>query len=193
MNLSPLAKRIIIFALIVVSFLVLDLIVKDIAATTLTEDVVVIPGFWSFHLTFNDDMGFSLLRFTDSFLDKNAKKVFIIILQFIGVGIAGYFFFSRGKFLSPWTKRLPLALICAGGLGNAIDRIIRGHVVDYVLWYVKGFSWPVFNLADTYSVVGIIILAILIIFTERDKKKKSPIVTEVPPAPEETQNKADSE
>lgn len=173
MKMTSLTKRIIVFALIVSSFLALDLIVKDVAARTLTEDVVVIPGFWSFHLTYNDDMGFSLLRFTDSFLDKDAKKVIIISLQMIGVGIAAYFYFSKGKFLTPWSKRLPLALICAGGLGNAIDRIIRGQVVDYVLWYVKDFSWPVFNLADTYSVIGIGFLAFFILFTERDKKKKA--------------------
>lgn len=192
MEKTALVKRIIVFALIVVCFLVIDLIVKEFAVQNLSQgDLEVIPGFWSFHLTYNDDMGFSLLRFTDSFLDKDAKKVIIVILQFIGVGIAGVFFFSKGKFLTPWLKRLPLALICAGGLGNAIDRIIRGHVVDYIHWYVKGFSWPIFNLADTYSVVGIAILAVLILFFEKEKKK--PLLTDQASESETTMEKKNAD
>jgi signal peptidase II len=165
-------KKLIAFLAIVVLCLAGDLIVKEIAATTLSgkPEVVVIPGFWSFHFTTNDDIGFSLLRFIDSILDKTVKRVIIVSLQLIGVGIATFFYFYPKEFLKPWMKRLPFALIAAGGLGNAIDRIIRGYVVDYVLWYYKDFKWPVFNLADTYSVIGVILIAIFILFTKKEKK-----------------------
>jgi signal peptidase II len=146
--------------------------------------VVVIPGFWSFHYTANDDTGFSLLRTigVDRLLDKTAKLAFIVTFQFIGVGIAAYFFWSPKNYLNSWVKRLPLALIISGGLGNALDRIIRGFVVDYVLWYFKDpsqFYWPIFNLADTYTVVGVAILAVFILFTKSNKaeKKIEPVVT----------------
>jgi len=172
MKINSVAIKIIVFAVIVLSACTVDLVVKEIVSMQLVDDIIVIPGFWSFHLTLNNDMGFSLLRFTDSFLDKDVKKVIIITLQLIGVTIAGFFYFSKGKFLSPWLKRLPLAFICAGGLGNAIDRIIRGYVIDYVLWYYGDFSWPVFNLADVYSVIGVAFLVFFIFFMEKEKKKK---------------------
>ena len=170
MHLTEFAKKLIVFVIVVIVFLALDLFIKELAATNLKEEIVVIPGFWSFQLTYNDDMGFSLLRFADSFLDKTSKIMVIVTLQFIGVIIAAYFYFTKTEFLKPWPKKLPLALICAGGLGNAIDRILRGRVVDYILWYVKDFSWPIFNLADTYTVIGLLTLLILFLFTERKKK-----------------------
>ncbi|HEQ71342.1 MAG TPA: signal peptidase II, partial [Spirochaetia bacterium] len=147
MRRSHLPFRVIVFVSIVVIGLAVDLGVKELASGALAgNDVTVIPGFWSFHLTRNYDMGFSLLHFTNSFLDAESKRALIIGLQLLGVTVAGYFFFSRRKHLLPWPKRLPLALITAGGLGNAVDRLLHGYVVDYVYWYYGDFSWPIFNL-----------------------------------------------
>ena len=55
---------------------------------------------------------------------------------------------------SDWRSALPFALIIAGALGNVIDRIRLGYVVDFVQWYWRSFQWPVFNLADSCIVVG---------------------------------------
>jgi signal peptidase II len=169
---KKLVTKIVVFLSIVAVLLTADLAVKHIVFTTLAgkPDVVVIPGFWSFHYIGNDDIGFSLLRFLDPIIPQLAKRIFIIVFQFLGVGVAAWFFFSPKNYLGSWLKRLPLALIAAGGMGNAIDRIIRGFVVDYVLWYVKGFSWPIFNLADTYTVVGVIVLIVFLLFTKEEKK-----------------------
>ena len=69
-------------------------------------------------------------------------------------------------------KFLPLSLmlILAGAWGNAIDRLIRGYVVDY--FEFTFFSWPVFNVADIYVVVGTVLLAVLLIFVIKDEKKE---------------------
>jgi signal peptidase II len=164
----------ILFLVIVAVLLTADLIVKQVVATTLVgkPDVVVIPGFWSFHYTANYDIGFSLLRFLDNLLSPLAKLILIVSFQFLGVAVATYFFFSPKEYLGSWLKRLPLALIAAGGLGNAIDRIIRGYVVDYVFWYNIPLihTWPIFNLADTYTVVAVIVLIIFLLFTKEEKK-----------------------
>ena len=61
-------------------------------------------------------------------------------------------------------------LILAGAWGNAIDRLIRGYVVDY--FEFTFFSWPVFNVADIYVVVGTVLLAVLLIFVIKDEKKE---------------------
>ena len=49
---------------------------------------------------------------------------------------------------------LPLALVLGGALGNVIDRVILGYVVDFLYFHYKGFAWPAFNVADMAISVG---------------------------------------
>ena len=53
-----------------------------------------------------------------------------------------------------WRQAAPYALIIGGALGNAADRIARGHVVDFIQWHWKDYYWPSFNLGDVAIVVG---------------------------------------
>ncbi|MEP2706966.1 MAG: signal peptidase II [Roseibium sp.] len=62
-----------------------------------------------------------------------------------------------------WSTRAPskllalsLALVISGAIGNGIDRIAHGAVVDFVYFHVGGFSWYVFNLADVWIVAGVV-------------------------------------
>ena len=55
---------------------------------------------------------------------------------------------------------LPLALIVGGALGNLIDRVRFGYVVDCVHWYWRDFHWPVFNLADSAISVAAVLLIV---------------------------------
>lgn len=65
--------------------------------------------------------------------------------------------------LSAWMKRATsrftaasLALVIGGALGNLVDRVVHGAVVDFVYLHAFGWSWYVFNLADTWIVAGVI-------------------------------------
>ena len=72
----------------------------------------------------------------------------------------------------PYVKRyhLPLALLCGGAVGNFIDRIFRGYVVDYI----QVTSWfPVFNIADMMVVAGVALMALLIIKSETREDGKN--------------------
>jgi len=161
--------KIVLLILVVTIFSGCDLWVKEIVKRNLEfqPDLVVIPGFWSYHYTENDDLGFSLLRFLDKVLYGTNKLILIIILQSLGVVIAigAYFYFRQ------WKYSLPLLLIISGGLGNLLDRIRRGYVVDYIMWYIRDFIWPIFNLADVYGVIGAFTLLIILIFFTREQKK----------------------
>lgn len=53
---------------------------------------------------------------------------------------------------------LPLALVLGGALGNVIDRIVLGYVVDFLYFHYKGFAWPAFNVADMAISVGAALL-----------------------------------
>lgn len=62
-------------------------------------------------------------------------------------------------------------LVFAGGLGNLIDRVFNGYVVDFIHYY-KWFDFPVFNLADCCITVGAFIMLIALIFFNKDEAKK---------------------
>ncbi len=49
---------------------------------------------------------------------------------------------------------LPLALVLGGALGNVIDRVVLGYVVDFLYFHYRGFAWPAFNIADSAIFVG---------------------------------------
>ena len=53
-----------------------------------------------------------------------------------------------------------LSLITAGAIGNLLDRIFRGHVVDFLDFFLGNYHWPAFNISDTALVVGVILLLI---------------------------------
>ena len=60
-----------------------------------------------------------------------------------------------------------MTLLAAGGIGNFIDRLILGYVRDFL--YFKAINFPVFNVADSYVTIGIIMLIILILFVYDEK------------------------
>lgn len=64
--------------------------------------------------------------------------------------------------------------IITGALGNLIDRLVNGYVVDFIHWFYKGFDWPVFNLADAYVTVGMILLIIEFLFFSKTEKPAGP-------------------
>lgn len=110
---------------------------------------------------------------------RTSKWVLIVCLQGLAsLAVIIFFFYSYN-----WRYLIPLCLIISGALGNLLDRIIRGYVVDYVMWTFTFFPfnilnnifnnlfdpWPIFNLADVYTVTGAILLFIVIFFFSKDQ------------------------
>ncbi len=58
-------------------------------------------------------------------------------------------------------KLISLTLILSGAIGNLIDRIINGFVVDFIDFHYQGFNWPIFNFADIVIVIGVALLLIV--------------------------------
>lgn len=103
---------------------------------------------------------------------RTSKWLFLVMLQGFGtIVVITFFFYSK-----LWRYILPLGMISSGALGNVLDRIIRGYVVDYVRWDFKIIPlrlfnpWPIFNLADSYTVVGAISLFIVLFFFPGDEE-----------------------
>ena len=120
-----------------------------------------IPGFWNWTLTHNTGAAFSFLADAGGW----QHLFFIGLALAISIGLA---IALRRTARSDWRTALPFALIIAGALGNVIDRLRFGYVVDFVQWYFRSFQWPVFNLADSCIVVG----AVLMLLTSVGHKGK---------------------
>jgi signal peptidase II len=89
---------------------------------------------------------------------------------FVGLGVVaviylGYLLYRHAR--QTWFA-IAATLIIAGAIGNTIDRLTYGYVVDFIDWHVSGWHWPAFNLADSFISVG----AVLFILDEIRRVKK---------------------
>ena len=128
--------------------LLLDQIIKFIV---IDNNFVLIPGFLNLSYTENTGIAFGL----------NENNVILIIL--VNVVILGIIikFLKENMDKIDMLEFISLILVLVGGVGNLIDRIFRGHVIDFI--NINLFNFPVFNMADIYITVGAIILLIVII------------------------------
>ena len=112
----------------------------------------LIPHVVELRFVLNQGMAFSLL---------SGKQLFLIIATSIALIFVAYglFFRSRGRYL----QQAALLLILAGGIGNLIDRVLNGEVVDYINLLFMRFA--VFNFADICVCVGVA-LWVLVIFLD---------------------------
>lgn len=76
---------------------------------------------------------------------------------------------AKGK----WLLGISLGLMLGGAIGNFIDRAVRKEVVDFIHTYIFGYNFPVFNIADSSLVIGVILLMIVMLRDERESKEKS--------------------
>lgn len=93
------------------------------------------------------------------------QRWFFVGLGVITVGYLGYLIVQHAR--QTWFS-LAATLIIAGAIGNTIDRLSYGYVVDFIDWHVAGWHWPAFNLADSCITVG----AILFVLDEIRRVKK---------------------
>lgn len=132
---------------------VLDQVVKWLIVATVMQPprVIEVTGFFNIVLTYNSGISFGLLRGGDGWM-----VVALIVLALAVVGA-----------LLRWLWRQPepllavsVGLVCGGAVGNALDRIHRGAVVDFLDFHLGGWHWPAFNLADSAITVGVALLLI---------------------------------
>ena len=119
------------------------------------EHLEIIKDF--FYLTYLENRGaaFSMLQ--------NFRPLFLIMTP-VAVGVMIYFFKRQKHGLA----RIALSLLIAGALGNFIDRLLRGFVVDFFHFYPFGYDFAVFNVADIFVTVGVALLVIYILFIYKE-------------------------
>ncbi len=145
--------------------LVLDQWSKAWVLKTLPEHipVPVIEGFWNWYRTYNTGAAFSFLADAGGW-----QKWFFVTLAFAISGLMVWML-ARTK-RSDWRSAMPLALVVGGAVGNVIDRLQHGHVIDFVQWYVGEHYWPAFNIADAAVVGGAIGIALFGLLSGKPKR-----------------------
>ena len=123
--------------------------------------IEIIPGFWNHIYVQNPAGAFGLL----SGLADGPRRLFFTVVALLAS--AGILYFSTknyGKGMLP--SQLCFALVFGGAVGNLMDRVVHGYVIDFIDWHVtiRGTThhWPAFNLADVGIVVGV--FGILLLF-----------------------------
>ena len=102
-----------------------------------------------------------------SMFQKN--NVFFIILVSLVI-IFLIYFISKNKKVLTKLQTHSLLLILAGGIGNLIDRLFRGAVVDFIdIGYKEVYRWPAFNIADSCVCIGITLFIVSILFFNKSK------------------------
>ena len=110
----------------------------------------IVDGFFDLTLVYNTGAAFSFLSSAGGWQRWLFTIVGIVAALFIVVMLARH---SAQRLFS-----CALALIAGGALGNVIDRLLHGHVVDFLLFYYRGWSFPAFNVADSAITIGAILL-----------------------------------
>ncbi|MBI3772300.1 MAG: lipoprotein signal peptidase [Gammaproteobacteria bacterium] len=137
-----------------VAVIALDQITKNIVVSMLPpySPVELLPGL-NFMLAYNTGAAFSFLA------DAGGWQRWFFVTLALAVSV----------FIVLWIKRLTVAerwvvvgltLVLGGALGNVWDRIVIGHVVDFIDVYYEQWHWPAFNIADSAITVGVVLLLI---------------------------------
>ena len=144
-------------------FLFLTLVILDqftkalvINFFNLYDSVALLP---MINLTFVVNYGFAFGLLNNPSLNQ-------ILVSLVILAIIIYFLYLLIK-TQDKIFQLTLTLILAGALGNFIDRIYRGFVIDFIDIYIGKYHWPAFNIADSCITVGFVVLMINILFLNK--------------------------
>lgn len=144
-------KNYIILTIAVILLVILDQLTKQLIVSTMNlhESIEVIKAFFyiSYHL--NDGAAWGILE------GKMFVLIFITIISFM----LFYYLVKEISFKNKLLYSISIVLLVSGAIGNFIDRLLFGHVVDFLDFIVFGYDFPTFNVADMALVIGVIIFS----------------------------------
>ena len=155
-------RKLLTYLSIIVGAIILDQLAKSILLYLITGgvplagaawDVVPVPymmmrvcDIFNIVFTWNPGTSFSMFRS----LGEVAPLLIVVATGAI-IGFIAYYLFARAK---PY-EGVPLALVVGGAMGNLIDRVRFGAVIDFLDFHVGPYHWPSFNVADMCIVIGV--------------------------------------
>lgn len=130
-------------------FLIIDQITKILVVNSLVpgENIEIIKNIFSIIYTNNTGAAFSILL---------GKRIFLIVVAVLIIGVLLYYI-KRNK-IEKKIDIIALSFVIGGSLGNLIDRIVRGYVIDFISIKIGNYNFPIFNVADILIVIGVFLL-----------------------------------
>ncbi|MCL7488292.1 MAG: signal peptidase II [Desulfobulbaceae bacterium] len=156
------------FVLLIILVVVLDQLSKlwVVGNFDLYESWPVIPGFFSLTYLTNTGAAFGILAGHPTWW----RQVFFVTVALVALVVIG-FMYRRLRNESGWYE-VSLAFIAGGALGNVIDRVRLGSVVDFLDVYIGTHHWPAFNIADSAITVGVAVFLVKNIFFDEQPVNK---------------------
>ncbi|GBL39189.1 MAG: signal peptidase II [Nitrospiraceae bacterium] len=167
--------RYLLLALLAGTIIVIDQVTKlsIMQSMRLHESIPIIQDFFSLTYIRNPGAAFGLLASSSNAF----RMVFFGVTSLIALGLLGTILFRLSE--KDWVGQLSIAGVLGGAIGNLIDRLRYGEVIDFLDVHVNSYHWPAFNVADSAISVGVVFLIIHFAFEKKDEVLLS---QEFPPA-----------
>ncbi|CAJ1227994.1 lipoprotein signal peptidase [Levilactobacillus zymae] len=145
-------------SILIIVLIVIDQLIKHavVANIALGGQHPVIDGVFSLTHLRNDGAAWSILQ---------GQMWFFTVIAIVALGVMGWFFWRYRHQKDHWIDELGLACMMAGTVGNFIDRLTQGYVVD--MFQLDFVNFPIFNFADSCLTVGVILIMIGVFLADR--------------------------
>jgi signal peptidase II len=164
------SRKVLFFLVILVVGVALDQVTKLLVLRELTvgDQIPVIQGFFNIVLAYNTGAAFGL------FANMSIKFawVFFIITTSVVMGVVAFLWWRLPE--NQELAAIGYSLIFTGAVGNLIDRVRLGKVVDFLDFHVGQFHWPAFNVADSLVCIGAGLLLWFILKEEQSEDVSHP-------------------
>lgn len=128
--------------------------------------IEVVPDFFHFTYVENPHGAFSMFEW----IPESVRRPGLIVASILAVLLISVILLRPG---TGWWMVTAFALVLSGAVGNLYDRLVFGHVRDFIDWhYYRDFTWPTFNIADSCISVGVTILVVITLFSRPAKEKE---------------------
>ena len=140
--------------IVAIAILIIDQLTKKIIATTMNigDSYEVIPHFLNITSHRNNGAAWGIL---------SCKMGFFYIITLIILAVLIVFYIKEAKYNA--FMQVAISLLFAGALGNFIDRVFNGEVVDFIDTNIFGYDFPIFNIADSSLTIGVIFVIIALV------------------------------
>ena len=147
--------------IVAIAILIIDQVTKRIIATTMNigDSYEVIPNFLNITSHRNDGAAWGIL---------SGKMGFFYIITLIILVVLVLFYIKEAKY--NLFMQVAISLLFAGALGNFIDRLVNGEVVDFVDTTIFGYDFPIFNVADSSLTIGVLFIIIALLKDANSKE-----------------------
>ena len=145
--------------------IVLDQATKQwFESSFMVYEVVNVLPFFNLTLVYNEGAAFSFLSDQSGWQRWFLAAVATVVTSVLVIWL-------RGLQQQEKLTAISLGLIIGGAVGNLIDRLLFGHVIDFLDFYIGQYHWPAFNIADSAIFIGVAVMIYDVLFDRGDKQK----------------------